>query len=129
MLAVGLLVQGMTRKEVAEALGVDPKTIGRWLQERAVKRELAQQLESVSAESWALMLAELGEVWDAFRTLLRSEDERIRLRAVTWFLDRTLSFVPIERLLGDEPPGLTALPRSLSFLLDEEPDEGAGDAA
>lgn len=118
MVALRLLMEGRPRKAVAEHLGVDEKTIGRWLQEPAVKRELGQQLASVSAETWIQMVAQTAEVWATFRELFQSPDERIRLRASTWYLGRILSIVSVERLLEGDLRALTPLPKSLSTLLE-----------
>jgi hypothetical protein len=118
MVALRLLMEGRPRKAVAAHLGVDGKTIGRWLQEPAVKRELGQQLASVSAETWIQMVAQEAEVWATFRELLQSSDERIRLRASTWYLGRILSIISVERLLEDDLRALTPLPKSLSTLLE-----------
>jgi transposase len=126
MVAVRLLIAGKTRKAVAEHLGVDEKTIGRWLQEPAVKRELGQQLASVSTETWIQMVAQTAEVWEVFRKLLQSPDERIRLRASIWYLGRVLSIVSVEQLLEDDTRALSPLPKSLSALLDTVQDGEGG---
>jgi hypothetical protein len=64
------------------------------------------------------MVAQTAEVWATFRELLQSSDERIRLRASTWYLGRILSIVSVERLLEDDLRALTPLPKSLSTLLE-----------
>lgn len=126
MVALRLLMEGRPRKAVAEHLGVDEKTIGRWLQEPAVKRELGHQLASASAETWIQMVAQTAEVWATFRELLQSSDERIRLSASTWYLGRILSIISVERLLEDDLRALTPLPKSLSTLLEGVRDREGG---
>ena len=129
MLALHLLMAGKSRKEVADQLVVTQKTIGRWLREPAVMVEFAHQTAAVSAELWTQFTAETVEVWTIFRGLLHSEDERIQLRAATWYLDRVLSLVSIERVLEDGPRTMPALPPSLARYVGELPDEDRGDPA
>jgi hypothetical protein len=129
MLALGHLLQGKSRKVVARHLGVDEKTIGRWLQEPAVRVEFKQQLASLSAEMWAMSLAERAEIWADFRELVKSQDERIRLRAITWYLDRMLSLISMGRLLEDDPHARPPLPTSLSAFLADASEEDGGEVA
>ena len=128
MRALHLLMAGKSRKEIAEQLEVNEKTISRWLREPAVMVEFAHQTAAVSAELWTQFTAETTEVWTIFRGLLHSEDERIQLRAATWYLDRVLSLISIERVLEDGPRTMPALPPSLSRYL-ELPDEDRADPA
>ena len=127
MIAIGLLMEGKTQKAVGEELGVDEKTISRWLREPAVKLEFGQQLAASSAEMWAQMIAQRAEVWATFRKLLQSQDERIALRAATWYLSRVMSLTSMEDLLEGETRALRPLPRSFLALFEEGPSEGSGE--
>jgi hypothetical protein len=122
------LLSGRTQRETAELVGVDEKTVSRWLQEPAVRHEFATQLAAISTELWGRVAAEVADAWEVFRALLRSEDERIRLRTCTFFLDRVLAVLPIERLLEEGRLAATPMPPEVARFL-EEPGEAGGDAA
>ncbi len=124
IVAVGLMMAGMSRKQIAERLKVDEKTVGRWLHEPAVKRELAAQLTAISAETWSRVTLLASEAWGVFEALLNSPDERIRFRASTWYLDRVLSVLPVKLLLDDGPVTLPSLPPSLLRFVDPDNDDG-----
>lgn len=61
-------------------------------------------MTELQSELWRQMLAVRSEGWNRFVELMRSPDERIALRATTWFLDRMLSRPAIlsDRAHGDE---------------------------
>lgn len=126
MVALRMSMEGKSRKEIARYLNVDEKTVGRWLQEPAVQRELALQLASASAEISAWMVSVTSEVVATFRQLLGSDDERIRAKVCLWFLDRMIT-------LGSQLEGdariLAPLPSSLSGLLGVAPDPDGGEVA
>jgi hypothetical protein len=61
------------------------------------------------------------EVWNRFLELLRSEDERIALKATTWYLDRLLSVPGIVQRLGSPNDQDPVIPPSLHALLASDP--------
>lgn len=128
LLMVAHLLSGRTQREAAELVGVDEKTVSRWLQEPLVRQEFATQLAAISTELWGRVAAEVADAWEVFRGLLRSEDERIRLRACTFFLDRVLAVLPIERLLEEGRLAATPMPSDVAKFF-EERGEAGGDAA
>lgn len=73
------------------------------------------------------MAARTSEAWATFQGLLESPDERIRLRACVWFLDRALSIISVDRLLEDGSRPLSPMPSSLTKLLDGDHDEERGE--
>ncbi len=113
MHAVSRLIAGKPRKDIAAELGISEKTLGRWLQEPAIRLEFAQQAAAVSAELWILVLAETTEAWTIFQGLLHSENEQIQLRATTWFLDRMLGLISLQQVLDEGPRTLPPMPASL----------------
>lgn len=118
MLALRGLQAGRSRKEIAEELGVDVKTVGRWLQEPAVQAEVATHRASASTELQTHMAAHTAEGWAIFQGLLQSPDPRIRLRACLWLLDRTLSGASMDRPVDDVGTTLNPMPTSLTRLLE-----------
>ncbi len=88
MVALRMTMEGRSRKEIAGSLGVDVKTVGRWLAEPAVQRELDLQMASALAEISAEMVSMTPEVCATLRELLHSQEERMRRDVCTWFLDR-----------------------------------------
>lgn len=85
LIALTHLFAGKTRREAAALVGVDERTLGRWLQEPAVRQDFTTRLEDMSTELWTRMAAEAPEVWQVFSDLLRSTDDRIRLRACIFY--------------------------------------------
>lgn len=126
MAALRMLMEGKTHKEIAEALGVDGRTIGRWLQEPAVQREMAVLLGSASTEISAQMISVTPEVFATFRELLHSENEGVRARMVIWYLDRMIA---MGRQLEGDARILAPLPSSLSSLLEAAPEPEGGEVA
>lgn len=93
----------------AATIGVHPRTISRWMREPAFRAEYVEQLTQLREELWREMLAVKEEVWTRFLQLLRSKDERIALRAATWFLGQVLTAPSIVNpgMLRDEEPVLS----------------------
>jgi hypothetical protein len=129
LIALAHLFAGKTKREAAELVGVDEKTVGRWLQEPAVRHVFTSGLEVMATELWTRMAAEATEVWEVFRDLLRSTDDRIRLRACIFYLERVLSVLPIERLIEERRLEMTPMPPALSRLLEESTEGDGGEAA
>jgi hypothetical protein len=101
--AIYLLLACHTQADAAEAVGVDPKTVGRWLQEPDMKHEFAVQLTALSAEMWARLLAQIDAVLAVFLKLLNSDDPRVALRAATWYLDKVLGLLQLSSVLESGP--------------------------
>lgn len=92
-----------TMVAAAEEIGVHPRTISRWSKEPAFRAEYLGQMTELQMELWRQMLAVKSEVWNRFLELMRSTDERIALRATTWFLDRMLSVpVILSQIAGED---------------------------
>ena len=124
MVALRMTMEGRSRKEIAGSLGVDVKTVGRWLAEPAVQRELDLQMASALAEISAEMVSMTPEVCATLRELLHSQEERMRRDVCTWFLDRMFK---LGVQLEGGPRVLAPLPESLTALLEAAPDHGAGE--
>jgi hypothetical protein len=94
----------------AAAIGVHPRTISRWMREPAFRSEYIEQLTQLREELWREMLSVKEQVWGRFLQLLRSTDDRIALRAATWFLGQVLTAPSImnRSMLRDEEPVLSA---------------------
>jgi hypothetical protein len=106
----------------AEEIGVHPRTMSRWFKEPGFLREYLAQVTELQLELWGEMLAVRSEVWSRFLELVRSDDDRIALRATTWFLDRMLS-VPaiVGRMTVEEDGGAVGIPPRLrAFLADPD---------
>ncbi len=89
--ALNALFTQPTIVAAAEEIGVHPRTLSRWFKERPFRTEYLGRMTELQVELWRQMLDVRAEVWDRFLELMRSPDERIALRASTWFLDRMLS--------------------------------------
>ncbi|MFN8233193.1 MAG: helix-turn-helix domain-containing protein [Actinomycetota bacterium] len=122
------LLSGRTQREAAELVGVDEKTVSRWMQEPVVRQEFATQLAAISTELWGRVAAEVADAWEVFRALLRSEDERISLRACTFFLGRVLAVLPVERLLEEGRLAATPMPSEVARFFEEPGEAGGGTA-
>lgn len=85
-----LLTQPPMAAAAAE-IDAHPRTISRWMKERAFRAEYLAQMTELRAELWRQMLAVRNEVWNRYLELMRSNDEKVALRATTWFLDKVLS--------------------------------------
>lgn len=128
MVALRMRLEGRTRKEIAEFLGVDQKTISRWFQEPAVQRELAVHLASASAEISAWMASVMPEVVATLHELLQSPDDRIRVKVAFSLVDRVLA---VGRQLEGDARILAPMPSSMSGLLEvaPEPEPEGGEVA
>jgi hypothetical protein len=126
MVALRMRLEGKSRKEIAEFLGVDQKTIGRWFQEPAVQRELAVQLASASAEVSAWMASVMPEVVATLHELLQSPDDRIRVKVAFSLVDRVLA---VGRQLEGDARILAPMPGSMSDLLEVAPELEGGEVA
>jgi len=79
----------------AAEIEVHPRTISRWMKERSFRAEYLRQMTELQAELWRQMLSVRNEVWTRYLELMRSNDEKVALRATTWFLDKVLSVPPM----------------------------------
>lgn len=79
----------------AEEIDVHPRTISRWMKERSFRAEYQGQVRELQAEVWRQMLSVRNEVWTRYLELMRSNDEKVALRATTWFLEKVLSVPPM----------------------------------
>jgi len=103
---VKALLTQPTTVAAAEEIGVHPRTISRWSKEPAFRAEYLGQMTALQIELWRQMLAVKSEVWDRYLELMRSSDERIALRATTWYLDRMLSIPAILSQIALEDDGV-----------------------
>lgn len=111
-----------TMSAAADELGVHPRTISRWLKDGTFRREYREAMTELQAELWHQMLAVRGEGWNRFLELLRSSNDRIRLRATTWYLDKILSVPAMlgQLALEDDVLDLNTSPSLRSFLEEAE---------
>jgi hypothetical protein len=127
LLVLAHLFAGKTQLEAARLVDADPKTVGRWLQEPAVRQEFAVRMAAISTMLWGRVAAEIDAVWEVFHSLLRSDDERIRLRACMFFIDRVLAVLPIEQLIEEGRLAATPMPLEIEKFLGEA--DGGDEAA
>lgn len=80
-----------TMAAAAQEIGVHPRTVARWLKEPTFRAAYLGQMTELQLDLWRRMLAVRGEVWERFLELMRSPDEKVALRATSWFLNRMLS--------------------------------------
>ena len=119
----------MTQPTIAAAadeIGVHPRTLSRWMQEPPFRAEYMRQMNDLQHELWRQVLSARDEAWNRFLELLRSGDERIAVRAATWYLDRMLSVPPILRSLGAEDGQPNISPRVRMLLAEAEEIERGG---
>lgn len=106
-----------TLAAAATEISVHPRTMSRWFDEQPFNDEYYAQMTELQVELWRQMLGVRSEVWNRFLELMRSADERIALRATTWFLDRILSVPTIMgKSATDHEPDPTISPRLSAFL-------------
>jgi hypothetical protein len=115
---IAALLAHPTITAAAAEIGVHPRTISRWLKENAFWTEYLSQMSELQLELWRQMLSVREQVWNRFLELVASADERVALRATTWFLDRMLAVPAIHSRSGHDPTesALGASPRLLAFL-------------
>ena len=113
----------LTRPTIAAAaqeIGAHPRTMSRWMKEPAFKTEYLAQMTELRAELWRQMLSVRNEVWNRYLELMRSNDEKVALRATTWFLDKVLSMPPMLDQFSPEDDDLDAPPSLRSLLTETE---------
>ena len=106
-----------TMAAAGKEIGVSARTINRWSKQRAFRAEYLGQMTELQAELWRQMLSVRTEVWNRFLELMRNNDEKVALRAATWYLDKVLSVPPMlgQMALQDDdldpntPPSLRSL--------------------
>ncbi len=129
---IAALLTQPTIAAAAKEIEVHPRTISRWFREPAFMAEYVTQIRELQLELWSQMLRVRSEVWGRFLELMRSPDERVALRATTWFLEKLLSTPAIlERVaVGDDeaepdiPPRVRALLQRVDAI--ERGDGGTG---
>src|SRR5687767_6620255 len=89
--AIVALLTHPTLAAAAKSVGVSTRALQRWMTEPMFLKEYLSKLEQLQLDLWRQMINVRQEVWDRFLELVRSKDERIALRAVTWYLDRALA--------------------------------------
>lgn len=110
-----------TMTAAAQEIGAHPRTMSRWMKEPAFRTEYLAQTTELRAELWRQMLSVRKEVWNRYLELMRSNDEKVALRATTWFLDKVLSAPPMLDQFSVEDDELGP-PSSLRSLLREAVD-------
>lgn len=80
-----------TMAAAAAEIDAHSRTVSRWMKGRAFRAEYLAQMTELQAELWRQMLSVRTEVWNRYLELMRSNDEKVALRATTWFLDKVLS--------------------------------------
>ena len=109
----------------AEEIEVSPRTLSRWIKQHPFRTEYLGRMTELQVELWRQMLDVRVEVWGRFLELMRSPDERIALRASTWFLDRMLSVPAMLAQISpeDDDLGHHASPSLRAFLNEADADE------
>jgi hypothetical protein len=88
-LAISLLLQGASRKSVAEAVGIHPTRIWQWTQLPEFAAELQRQRESIRVATEARLAGEVERNVDTIIQLRdASAQDRVRLAAAQDLLDR-----------------------------------------
>ena len=129
--AIVALLTLPTTVAAAEEIGVHPRTLSRWSRDPAFRAEYLRQMSELQVELWRQMLGVRNEAWNRFLELMRSTDERVALRAITWFLDRVLSIPAIvsQIALEDDAVDPDTSPRLHALLEAETTERGDEDDA
>jgi hypothetical protein len=98
--------------------------LSRWFNERAFVNEYGAHTAALQEELWRTMLAVRAEVWDRFIGLVRSDGERVALRASVWFLTPILAEPPARQAMVEEE---RAIPPRLRELLEGTGAFGSGE--
>lgn len=89
------LLEGKTQKEAAEAAGVAPETVSRWMKRDAV---FVATLNARRKDLWNAhrekLRAQVREAVTVMGDLLKSENERVRLQAATAILRTASDLAP-----------------------------------
>lgn len=102
--AINLLTQGKGLSETGEILDKDPRTMSRWMHKSEFKAELDRRLDEADRAEDLLMLGLRKEASERLRQLMRSDDEKIALRACVQVLgsrSRTDRRPDFERRVGE----------------------------
>ncbi len=124
--AIDALAGGATIRDAARAAGVSRRSVSRWMAQPLFARAYDERVRQLRIELQNKMLAERDAAWERMLLRMRGDDERISLRADTWFLDRLLSktiqLAPADGLVSPVPlPEIAA-----AFLAEEDDDEEGG---
>lgn len=86
--------------EVARRVGVDRKTIYRWMNNELFKKELEQRHNTIKRSVQNQFIARLPQVIEMLFECMKSKDERVKLQAINSWLERALgkSITPIAEL-------------------------------
>lgn len=97
------LIEGRTRKSIADRFGVSVRTVSRWKASPLVMAEI-ERLRSRSDEVHAV---------DVLLRLMESTNERVALRASELVLTHKIQRVPEDEVAA--PPGMRVVVREESF--------------
>jgi len=83
--------------EAARQIGVDRTTAWRRAHQPLFQEELTRRSDELRRQADAALLARQDAAWAAIDQSLASTDERIRIRAATWLLERVMAGGPERR--------------------------------
>ena len=87
--AIELLANGENKQTVAKMVEVNPKTIYAWLKIDIFKDELDRQVMALKKDVETKLATQVAPLMDnLIKIALTSKDERVRLQATTYALDR-----------------------------------------
>ena len=112
------LLAGQTKRQAAEAVGVNASTLSAWLQEPAFVAQLNARRKDVHQANTERLRDMASKAIDVIEQALESENEAVKLRAASQVL-KALRLADIEPPKGPETAKGVAKDQRMAALLDD----------